>query len=90
MHARLREHGVVLDLGLAHGRAVVRDDDELALAAAEALEGSLEAEGVLAGLHDERQPGVDVLLGLFLLNMFRVEARGGVRLFPEGSWERKR
>jgi hypothetical protein len=66
VHARLREHGVVLDLGLAHGRAVVRDDHELALAAAEALERGLEAQGVLAGLDDERQPGVDVLLGLFL------------------------
>ena len=66
VHARLRKHRVVLDLRLAHGRAVVRDDHELALAAAQALERRLEAEGVLARLDDERQPGVDVLLGLFL------------------------
>ena len=66
VHARLGEHRVVLDLGLAHGRAVVRDDDELSFPAAEALEGGLEAQGVLSGLDDERQPGVDVLLGLFL------------------------
>ena len=66
VHARLRKHRGVLDLRLAHGRAVVRDDHELALAAAQALERRLEAEGVLARLDDERQPGVDVLLGLFL------------------------
>jgi len=67
VHARLREHRVVLDLRLAHGRAVVRDDHKLALAAAQALESGLEAERELARLDDERQPGVDVLLGLFLL-----------------------
>ena len=66
VNAGFGKHGVVLDLRLAHGRAVVRDDHELALAAAQALERRLEAEGVLARLDDERQPGVDVLLGLFL------------------------
>ena len=29
VHAGLGQHGVVLDLGLADGRAVVGDDDEL-------------------------------------------------------------
>eukprot|EP00960_Hanusia_phi_P063703 765542-Hanusia_phi.AAC.1 len=37
----LGEHSVVLDLRLAEGRAVVADDDELALARPEGLEGGL-------------------------------------------------
>jgi hypothetical protein len=64
VHAGLGEHGVVLDLGLAQGRAVVGDDDELALAAAQRLERGGVAQRVLAGLHDQRQPVVDGLLRL--------------------------
>lgn len=85
MHARLRQHRVVLDLGLAHGRAVVRDDHELALAAAQALERRLEAERVLAGLHHEGEPRVDVLLGLFLSEFFFFLGGGG-----EGGKRRRR
>ena len=85
VHARLRQHRVVLDLRLAHGRAVVRDDHELALAAAQALERRLEAERVLARLDDERQPGVDVLLGLSLSGIFFF-LKGGVRLVWLCGW----
>jgi len=63
----LAEHGVVLNLRLAEGRAVARDDDELSLAAAERLDGGLVAEAVLATLHDKRQLGVDVVRRLLLV-----------------------
>eukprot|EP01113_Clastostelium_recurvatum_P043452 TRINITY_DN718_c0_g1_i2.p1 TRINITY_DN718_c0_g1~~TRINITY_DN718_c0_g1_i2.p1 ORF type:complete len:157 (-),score=10.34 TRINITY_DN718_c0_g1_i2:69-539(-) len=62
----LGEHGVVLDLGLAEGSAVVGDDDELSLATADGLKGLLVAEDVLATLHDEGEARVDGLSGLLL------------------------
>jgi len=68
VHPRLGEHGVVLDLRLAERRSVAGNDDQLALAAAQSLEGLLVAKAVLAGLHDQRQTGVDGfirLLGFF-------------------------
>lgn len=40
----LGQHGVVLQLGLAQGRSVARDDDELGLAGSQTLEGRLVAE----------------------------------------------
>lgn len=40
----LAQHGVVLEFGLAEGRSVARDDDELGLAVAEGLEGALVSE----------------------------------------------
>ena len=67
VHARLGQHGVVLDLGLAQRRAVVGDDDELALAASQRLERGGVAQRVLAGLHNQRQPVVDRLLRLLRL-----------------------
>ena len=39
---RAAEDGHVLELGLADGRAVVRDDDKLGLAVSQALHGGLE------------------------------------------------
>ena len=49
----LCEHGVVLNLGLAKGRAVVRHDDEACLSLPEELEGLLVAELVLSRLDDK-------------------------------------
>lgn len=40
----LRQHGVVLQLGLAKGRGVAGDDNELSLARSQTLEGRLVAE----------------------------------------------
>merc|ERR1712199_96158 len=63
----LAKHGVVLDLALPHWRNVVADENELGLAAAQALEHGLVAQGVLAALHDERKATVDVILSLLRL-----------------------
>lgn len=60
------EHGVVLDLGAAEGRAVRGDDDQLRLALTQGLQGGLVAQAVLAALHDQSQAGVDSLGGLLL------------------------
>lgn len=67
VHASLGQHGVVLDLGLAERRAVVGDDDELALATTKRLERGGVAQRVLAGLHHQGQPVVDRLLRLLRL-----------------------
>ena len=45
VHRGLCEHRVVLELGLAQGRAVGRDEDQLGLARAEGLHGRLVAHG---------------------------------------------
>jgi len=57
----LGKHSVVLDLRLAQGRAVIADDDELALPRPEGLERALVPQGVLARLHDESKARVDGL-----------------------------
>jgi len=62
----LGEHGVVLNLGLLQGGAVVGEDDDARGALTESLEGGLVAEGVLAGLGDEGNLGVDVIRALLL------------------------
>lgn len=67
----LGEHGVILDLRLAEGRAVFGDQDELGLARSELLEGLLVTEGELARLNNKLELGVDrlgVLGGLALLD----------------------
>mmetsp|Transcript_10258 Transcript_10258/g.9060 ORF Transcript_10258/g.9060 Transcript_10258/m.9060 type:complete len:171 (-) Transcript_10258:146-658(-) len=61
VHAGLGQHSVVLQLGLPHRRNVVGHNQELGLARAQGLQGSLEAQLVLAGLHDQGQTAVDVL-----------------------------
>ena len=78
MHARLGQHGVVLQFGLAQRGAVARNQNQLGygykrtwmvvrtFALAQGLEGRLVAQRVLAALHDQRQAGVDGLDGLFL------------------------
>ena len=43
VHGGSGKHGVVLDLGLSQRRAVVGDDDQLALASAQLLQGLLES-----------------------------------------------
>ena len=67
VHARLGQHGVVLDLRLSEGRRVAGDDYQLGLAAPQRLEGLLVAQHVLAGLHHEGEPRIDGLVGLLLL-----------------------
>ncbi len=67
----LGEHAVVLELGLADGVAVVGDDDDLGAADAEGSHGLVEAEAVLAGLHDEGDLAIEVIdLRLGLLSHF--------------------
>jgi hypothetical protein len=61
-----RQHGVVLDLGAAEGRAVGGDEDQLGLALTQGLQGRLVPQAILAALHDQGQAGVDGLGGLFL------------------------
>jgi hypothetical protein len=56
----LGEHGVVLELALAEGRGVGRDDDQLGLARAQSLHGRLGTQGDLTGLHHQGEPGVDL------------------------------
>jgi len=65
----LGKHSVVLDLGLTERRAVVADDNKLGLATAKRLQHGLEAQGVLSGLHDQGEPGVDVF-GILLALSF--------------------
>ena len=69
----LGEHAVVLELGLADGVAVVGDNDDLSAASTEGSHGLVEAEAVLAGLHDEGDLRVEVIyLRLGLLSHFVV------------------
>lgn len=56
----LGEHGVVLELALAEGRSVGRDDDQLGFARAQSLHGRLSTQGDLTGLHHQGEPGVDL------------------------------
>merc|ERR1711983_527908 len=60
----LGQHGVVLNLRLAEGRSVVGDDDQLALAVPQGLEGLLVSQDILARLHHQSQTGVYGLIGL--------------------------
>lgn len=71
MDAGLAEHAVVLELRLAERRRVAGDDNKLGLAGSEGLEGALVAESDLAGLHGQRQLGVDTILSLLLLRCHR-------------------
>lgn len=66
VNGSLGKHGVVLDLGLAQGRRVGRDEDELGLARAHVLESALKAEGDLTRLDNKLELGVDVVLGRLL------------------------
>jgi hypothetical protein len=64
----LGKHSVVLDFRLAERGAVVADDDKLALAGPQRLEGALVTQSVLPRLHHQRQARIDVLcLGFILL-----------------------
>lgn len=62
----LGKHGIVLNLRLLEGRAVVGDDDEPSLSLTEGLEGALVAESVLSTLHHEGETRVDALHSLLL------------------------
>eukprot|EP00250_Pteridium_aquilinum_P002881 c13115_g1_i1 orf=600-971(+) len=65
MYSSFREHGIILNFRLPQGRAVVCNDDELALSATQGFQGGLVSQGELATLHDKSKPVVDALLGLF-------------------------
>lgn len=69
VHADTRKVSVVLDLRAHQGRAVVRDEDKLRLAATEGVQGLLEAKAELAALHDKLEAGVDVVLRRELLRL---------------------
>lgn len=63
----LSKHRVVLELRLAEWGGVAGNDDQLCFSVSQGLEGRLVSENVLAGLHHQRQTGVDgvsVLLSL--------------------------
>lgn len=60
----LSKHRVVLELRLAEWGGVAGNDDQLGLSVSQGLEGRLVAENVLAGLHYQRQTGVDGVSGL--------------------------
>lgn len=60
MDGGLGEHGVVLELRLAEGRGVGRDDDQLGLSGAQSLHSRLSTQGDLTGLHHQGEPGVDL------------------------------
>ena len=51
---------------LPEGWGVVGDDDKLGFALTQRLQGLLVAQEVLARLHHQSQPGIDVLRRLFL------------------------
>jgi len=61
VNASLGEHGVVLNLGLLEGRAVVGDEDHLGSAGAERAEGLLGSEDVATTADHQLKLGVDVL-----------------------------
>ena len=67
----LGEHAVVFEFGLADGVAVVGDNNDLSATGTEGSHSLVEAEDVLAGLHDEGDLGVEVInLRLGLLSHF--------------------
>lgn len=69
VHTRLGQHGIVLDLALAQGRAVVGDQDQLGLALPQSLQSCLVTQAVLATLHDQLQSRIDGVLGLGSLGL---------------------
>jgi len=57
--ACLAEHGVVLDLRLAEGWAIVGNDDQFGLSLAKGSKGLLVAKDVFTTLDNEGKTGVD-------------------------------
>jgi hypothetical protein len=72
MDGGLGQHRIVLDLALSQCRAVVRDDNQLALARAQSLQGLLVAEVVLACKSKKSHEN-------------RTDVRDGVEITTEGS-----
>ena len=66
MDGALGKHGVVLNLRLAKGRAVVADEDELGLVEPKGLEGGLVSEDSLSTPHNHLKTRVGVLTVLRL------------------------
>lgn len=66
VHLALGKHGVVLEFGLTKRGGVRRDENELGLARAQSLDSGLEAERILARLHDQREARIDILRRLLL------------------------
>lgn len=62
----LGQHSVVLQLRLSQDWGVTGDDDQLSLTRSQGLDGRLVAQGVLTGLDNQTQLGVDVLVVLAL------------------------
>jgi hypothetical protein len=67
MHLRLGEHGHVLDFGLAQVGAVAGNEDHFGLSLSQAFHAGLVTQNGLSRLHDQLEPGVHGILGLFLL-----------------------
>jgi uncharacterized protein YcfJ len=66
----LSEHGIVLDLGLSHGWAIVRDEHQLGGTVSDGLDGGLVAHQDLTGTHNEGKFAVDTILTLELYHFF--------------------
>lgn len=64
----------------AHADALRSMTTRLTLAGAQGLQAGLVAQGVLAGLHHQRQPAVDVLLALLLLVLNACTATAAVEV----------
>ena len=66
MNVRLRKHGVVLQLGLSQWRCIASNDDELGLAASQALESRLVTESNFAGFHHKCQARTNYFVSAFV------------------------
>lgn len=62
----LRQHSVVLQLRLSQDWGVTGDDNQLGLTVSQGLDNGLVAQGVLTGLDNQTQLGVNSLLVLSL------------------------
>uniref|UniRef100_A0A7S4VQ07 Uncharacterized protein n=1 Tax=Ditylum brightwellii TaxID=49249 RepID=A0A7S4VQ07_9STRA len=67
MHASLGKHGIVLDLGFAKRRAVIRNNHQLCFSLPQTLQSSGQAQRDFPTFHHERQTRVYALDGLLLL-----------------------
>lgn len=69
VHASLCEHGIVLDLTLAQGRAVVGNQNQLGLALAQSLQGGLDSQAILSTFHHQLQTSIDGVCRLGCLGL---------------------
>lgn len=66
MNGSATKHGIVFDFRATKGGTVGSNDNQLGLARAQGLQSRLDAQTVLAALHDEGKARVDRLNRLFL------------------------